>query len=135
MHIQFLECNPQHGGAFLGRAFAASAFEGARRCLRCSKAFLYSLCFILWYRFRTCFGLILRNLLFFCSVEFFTVWLACFLFLGCSVGSGICCDSRLRKEDKFSRAKSYARNECLHTFSPKITTVLRARSDSLDYST
>ena len=74
---------PQHGRAFLTTGFVAAAFEGGRRGLLCSRAFLYSLCFTLLYRLRTCFGLILRNLFFLCLVKFFDAWLSCFLFLGC----------------------------------------------------
>ena len=64
MHTQFFESNQQHGRAFLTIGFLAAAFECGGRGLLCSKAFLYSLCFILLYRLRTCFDLILRNLIF-----------------------------------------------------------------------
>ena len=80
---------PQHGRAFLTTGFVAVAFEGGRRGLLCSRAFLYFLFFTLSYRLRTCVGLILRNLIFLGSVDFFAAWLLCFLFLGCSVAGGI----------------------------------------------
>ena len=89
LHLQFCECNPQHGRAFRTVGFLEDAFEGGRRGLLCSRFFLYSLCFILLYRLCTCFGFILRNLILLCSVEFFAAWLSCFLFLGCSVAGGI----------------------------------------------
>ena len=87
--MQFFDVNPQHGRAFLTVGFVVAAFEGGRQDLLCSRTFLYSLCFALWYRLRTCFGFILRNPIFLCSVEFFAAWLSCFLFLGCSVAGGI----------------------------------------------
>ena len=60
----------------------------------CSRAFLYSLCFILLYRRFTCFGSILRNLSFCFPPEFFGAWLPRFLFVCCSVAGGIKISSR-----------------------------------------
>ena len=95
LHLQFLEFNPQHGRAFLALGFVAFfRLEGGRRGLLCSRAFLYSLCFILLYRRSTCFGFILRNLGFLFPVEFFAAWLSRFLFVRCSVAGGIKVTSR-----------------------------------------
>ena len=89
MQTQFDGRYPQHGRAFLRTGFVAAAFEGGRRGLLCSRAFLYSLCFDVLYRLRTCFGSILRNLSFLFPVEFFAAWLSRFLFLCCSVAGGM----------------------------------------------
>ena len=94
MQTQFDGRYPQHGRAFLTTGFVAAAFEGGRRGLLCSRAFLYSLCFILLYRRSTCFGFILRNLSFWFPVEFFGAWLSRFLFVCCSVAGGIKVNSR-----------------------------------------
>ena len=94
MQTQFLCRYPQHGRAFLTTDFVAVAFEGLRRGLLCSRAFLYSLCFILLYRRSTCCGSILRNLTFLFPVGFFDAWLPRFLFLCCSVAGGIKVTSR-----------------------------------------
>ena len=89
MQTQFGGRYPQHGRAFLTTGFVAAAFEDGRRGLLCSRAFLYSLCFILLYRRSTCFGFILRNLSFLFPVEFFAAWQSRFLFVCCSVAGGI----------------------------------------------
>ena len=98
LHEQFDLKRPQHGRAFLTHGFVAAAvapaFEGGRRGLLCSRAFLYSLCFFLLYRRSTCFGSILRNLSFLFPVEFFAAWLSRFLFVCCSVAGGIKVTSR-----------------------------------------
>ena len=94
LQTQFDGRYPQHGRAFLTIGFVAAAFEGGRRGLLCSRAFLYSLCFILLYRRNTCFGSTLRNLCFLFLVEFFAAWLSRFLFLCCSVAGGIKVTSR-----------------------------------------
>ena len=94
MQTQFDGRYPQHGRAFLTADFVAAAFEGGRRGLLCSRAFLYSLCFILLYRRFTCFGSILRNLSFWFPPEFFGAWLPRFLFVCCSIAGGIKTNSR-----------------------------------------
>ena len=94
LQTQFDGRYPQHGRAFLTADFVAAAFEGGRRGLLCSRAFLYSLCFILLYRRFTCFGSILRNLSFWFPPEFFGAWLPRFLFVCCSVAGGIKINSR-----------------------------------------
>ena len=91
---QFDGSYPQHGRAFLTTGFVVDAFEGGRRGLLSSIAFLYSLCFILWYRRRTCFGSILRNLRFLFPVQFFAAWLSRFIFVCRSVAGGIKVTSR-----------------------------------------
>ena len=87
LQTQFDGSYPQHGRAFLATGFVAAAFEGGRRGLLCSRAFLYSLCFILLYRLRTCFGVILRNRTFLFPIDFFAAWLSRFLFVCCSVAA------------------------------------------------
>ena len=87
MQTQFDGRYPQHGRAFLTTSFIAGVFEGGR-------VFRYSLCFILLYRRRTCFGSILRNLSCLFPVEFFAAWLSRFLFVCCSVAGGIKVTSR-----------------------------------------
>jgi hypothetical protein len=91
VHLQFLEFNPQHGRAFLtvGFSMVLVSVETEQRCLLCSRAFLYSLCFTLLYRVCICLGFILRNLTVFCWVDLFVVELPYFLFIGCSVAGDI----------------------------------------------
>ena len=105
---------PQHGRAFLTTGFVAMAFEGGRRGLLCSRAFLYSLCFILLYRRSTCFGFILRNLGFLFPVEFFAAWLSRFLFVRCSVAGGIKVTSRNFCERLSASALCSNALVCLH---------------------